>query len=302
VGEGRLGTARVAVLTIIDEEFDAVSEAVGLKCNIADSPYYCRDGSDVSVVLRRAPDRSQVPAMGVAREMLEDYQPEVLVLIGIAGGIAGRDDVRTGDVVVPSYLHYGEFRKLTAQGDLRRYVAFDQPSVSMRDSYVEPLRRTRWADGIPIGSPEQNDVPKVIVGSLVAGEKVYGDPTHHEQREIVRQFADAVAVDMESYGVARAVFESRRTVGYNPRLLIVRGISDLVAAAEQRPRLRFRFRRSVVVDNGGGMENNEQRQTWKPYAAAAAATFTAAVISRFIASPDPRAVVVPGEADGGEGS
>ena len=103
--------------------------------------------------------------------------------------------------------------------------------------------------------------------------------------EIVRQFADAVAVDMESYGVARAVFESRRTVGYNPRLLIVRGISDLVAAAEQRPRRRFGFQRSRVVNDGGKMENDEQRQTWKPYAAAAAATFAAAVISRFVASP-----------------
>lgn len=276
------------MLTIIDEEFDAVSVGAQLRCNVVDTPYYCREGTDISVVLRKAPDRSQVPAMGVAREMLEDYRPEVLALVGIAGGIAGREGVRTGDVVVPSYLHYGEFRKLTTSGDLRRYVAFDQPSVSVRDSYVEPIRRTSWADNIPVRAPTEIDRPKVIVGSLVAGEKVYGDPTHHEQQQIIGQFGDAVAVDMESYGVARAVFESRRTVDYNPRLLVIRGISDLLLAEE------------AEENEGSQIENNEQRRIWKAYAAAAAATFAAAVISRFVASPDPRAGDPPDQSEGGE--
>jgi len=288
MGAGRLGTARVAVLTIIDEEFDAVRTSAALGCNVPDSPYYCCDGTNVSVVLRKAPDRSQVPAMGVARDILEDYQPEVLLLVGIAGGIAGREGVRTGDVVVPSYLHYGEFRKLTSSGDLRRYVAFDQPSLSVRDSYVEPIRGTGWAETIPVPAPEPTEGPKVIIGSLVAGEKLYGDPKHHEQQQIVGQFGDAIAVDMESYGVARAVFESRRTVGYNPRLLVIRGISDLVVAAEPGEEGRPE------------MENNEERQTWKAYAAAAAATFAAAVISRFVASPNPRAVDPSQQAKGGE--
>lgn len=276
------------MLTIIDEEFDAVSSCAALECNVPDSPYYCRDGTDVSVVLRKASDRSQVPAMGVAGDMLEEYQPEILVLVGIAGGIAGREDVKTGDVVVPSYLHYGEFRKLTSSGDLRRYVAFDQPSVSVRESYVEPIRGTGWAEKIPLSAPEQTQGPKVIIGSLVSGEKVYGDPTHHEQQQIVGQFGDAVAVDMESYGVARAVFESRRSVNYNPRLVVIRGVSDLVVAAGP--------------GEGGRSEteNNTERQTWKAYAAAAAATFAAAVISRFVASPDQRAVDPSRQTKGGE--
>lgn len=88
--------------------------------------------------------------------------------------------------------------------------------------------------------------------------------------------------------MARAVFESRRTVDYNPRLLVIRGISDLLLAEE------------AAEAEGSQIENNEQRRIWKVFAAAAAATFAAAVISRFVASPDPRAGDPPDQSEGGE--
>src|SRR5262249_52807023 len=257
VETGRLGTARVAVLTIIDEEFEAVSEAMKLD-HYVDDGYYAAGPDVLDVVLRQSPDRSNVPATGVARSMLEDYRPEVLIVVGIAGGIADieggrispREGVAPGDVVIPNYLHYGEFRKLTSKRDLQRYVAFDQPAVSLLETCVHATRRRGlWRDKIPIQAPERSEPPKVIVRSLVAGEKVLGDPSHHEQRQVVGFYSDAVAVDMESYGVARAVFEYRRTVGYNPRLLIIRGISDMVTAIES----------DVEVQEQAEVENNAQR-------------------------------------------
>jgi nucleoside phosphorylase len=277
---GRRGSARVAVLTIIKDEFAAVSKSLGLTHNLDDSPYYCADKDTSDVVLRQAPDRSQAPAMSVARQMLEHFRPEVLILVGIAGGIEGRDEVALGDVVVPNYIHYGEFRKLTEQGDLRRHIAFDQPAVSLRERYVHPASLGEWHSEIPVTAPEDNGTPKVIEGSLVSGEKVYGDPSHYEQRALVAQYSDAVAVDMESYGVGRAVYESRDDVGYNPRLLVVRGISDLVKAADD---IAERDAASVHAD-----DNNRQRAVWKEFAAASAAAFASQVITRFMRTPDPR--------------
>jgi nucleoside phosphorylase len=271
------------VLTIIDEEFDAVSSELKLTVHIPGSAYYCAEGGEADVVLRQAHDRSQVPAMGVAREVLEDYRPEVLIVVGIAGGIAGRDGVALGDVVAPKYVHYGEVRKLTSEGDDPRPIAFDQPSRSVHDCCVHPARRGNWHGRIPKSPPESCDLPKVISGSLVSAEKIFGDPTHHEQRELVRRYTDAAAVDMESYGVGRAVFDARDAVDYNPRLLVIRGISDLVTVADATAP-------DGVPDLQAEVENNDQRAKWKFYAAATAASFTAEVIEQFLASPDPRAL------------
>lgn len=284
---GRLGTARVGVLTIIDEEFEEVCSALGASEHVADSAYYADDEGRFDVVVRQAADRSNVPAMGATLQMIEEFRPEVISLVGIAGGIAGRENVALGDVVVGSYLHYAEFLKRAEAGDLARYFAYDQPTVSLRDSYVDPLRReATWQVRIPNGLRPAPGVPKVVIGSIVAGEKVLGNPKHEEQRAVVEErFSDAVAVDMESVGVARAVHEARRAVDYNPRLVIVRGVSDLVRTGE------------LEDEEAAAEENARERATWKRYAASAAAAFAGAFCDRIRRSHDVRERV-RGEAEG----
>jgi len=118
--------------------------------------------------------------------------------------------------------------------------------------------------------------PKVIVGSLVAGEKILGDPASEWQRQVIEEFSDAVAIDMESVGVARAVHEARTAVDYNPRFLVVRGISDLVRVATE------------PLPEGSTRDNVEERARWKPYAACVAAVFTRAVARLFLVTADRR--------------
>lgn len=120
---GRLGTARIAVLTILDEEFESVRTAFEATTHIPDSPYYTPDSERLDVVVRQIPDRANVPATSCASRMVEDFRPELVTVVGIGGGIEGRDNVAPGDVVVPSYLHYAEFRKLGRLGQLRRVTS-----------------------------------------------------------------------------------------------------------------------------------------------------------------------------------
>jgi len=222
--------------------------------------------------------------MGMAQEVLEDFRPEVVALVGIAGGLEGRDGVHLGDVVIPSYVHYVEFRKLTGAGDLRRYVAFDQPSKSILECFAHPACRDAWHTGVTVSRPDGSTgtSPQALYGgSLATGEKIYGDPSHEEQQLLLTSLPDAIAVDMESYGVARAVFESRNNVNYNPRLVVVRGISDLVH--------RDSVSGSSTEQPEPAVENSEERRQWRPYAAATAAAFTAALIARLERSSNPRA-------------
>jgi nucleoside phosphorylase len=299
VGGGRYGTARVGILTIVDAEFDAVRTILGgaqQVLEIENTSYYSPTvGStgDPEVVLAQA-DRSHLPAMGAGRNLLEDFRPEVVLVCGIAGGIAGRDGIDLGHVVVADYLHYAEFRKLSAGSDLPRHYAYDQPSASVVSGHCRPhCRDLDLEAATPLGAPGrgENQVwpPYVHYGPIISSEKLLGDPSHPAQQDAAARFDNALAVDMESVGIARAVHEERNDVTYNPRLAVIRGISDIVHSAP----LSAGTTGSDSANDAGSQaqENHDQRTEWRPYAAAAAAVVACGLAGRLGRQPDPRADV-----------
>ena len=181
-------------------------------------------------------DRSNVPAGETARDMLEHFRPELLIVCGVAGGIAGRDTalgpISPGHVVVADTLHYTAFRKFTSTGDVRRHFAHDPPSMGLVNRHARALARDIDM-GNTIGHPFAGEPvpaghawpPRIHVGPMIVGESVMGNPHHPEQRLAAGLIDNALAVDMESIGVARAVHRMREAVDYNPRLLVVRGVS-----------------------------------------------------------------------------
>jgi nucleoside phosphorylase len=267
---GRLGHARVAVLSVIREETVEVRAAFGLTERVPTWPYFVPPGVDPARpdVINREVGRANIRCYERSRDMIEHWQPEVLLLCGIAGGIDGRDDIAVGDVVIPEYVHYCSFAKLSEDGQQRRYLPYDHPSVQLHPRYAEPLGGDdSWITDALRARLPADVVPKVLTGSLVAGDKIYGAPNSEEQAKIVKEFDEAVAIDMESVGLCRAAAAARTNPQYNPRLLIVRSISDLI----------------------GAPANNEMRTKWKPLTAAVAATFAHQVVSDFLsAEPDPR--------------
>lgn len=292
VQRGRHGKSVVGVLTVIQEEFDAAKAALGANTRFKKTRYWHGDGGTDRFVLAKMPDRSNVPAAEAARDMFEYWRPDVLVLVGISGGLSS-GDAGLGDVVVPDYLHYGEFRKLTDASDDLRFAAYDHPNVGLRSDIVEQVAELGdWVERITGDRPaladderygSDPDRLKVEVGSLVAGEKIMGDPDHPEQQRMFVSFEHAIAVDMESWGVGRTVQHARTQADYNPRLVIIRGISDIV----ERPKKSDEQKGdgaadSNVVVHANGLAtvniNNEQRKRWKNYAAATAAAFAARVV------------------------
>jgi nucleoside phosphorylase len=276
---GRFGKTTVAVLTVIQEEFDAVLGAFGAECRHPGTNYwYGQRGAEHFVVGKMA-DRGNGPAAEATRDAIELWRPDIVLLVGIAGALES-SDAWLGDVVIPDYLHYGEFRKLTAGVDDLRYSAYDHPTVSLRSSTLEGVgqegawqsrvERTRpQGDEIRPGSDRDDVAPRYLVGALVAGEKVMGDPDHPEQEHLFTTFENATAVDMESFGVGRAIHAARSEPGYNPRLGVVRGISDMVHRAPRDGDESKVTRVSV---------NNDQRRRWKTYAAATAAAFAVTAV------------------------
>jgi nucleoside phosphorylase len=279
---GRLGKTIVGVVTVIDEEFSSARRALEANTRHPKSRYFHgADGPD-RFVLAQLADRGNVAASEGIAKLIEHWRPAVVLVSGIAGGIESEDGPRLGDLVVPDYIHYADFRKITETGDRLRYAAYDQPTVSIRDEHVAGLIvEERWRTRIEQTRPEVEAEteggaapPSVHVGAVVATEKILGDPDHPEQERIFVTFDHAVAVDMESYGVARAVHGARTDVDYNPRLCIARGISDIVrrhAGEEEEGRA-----------GGPGVKvqiNTTERSLWKAYAADVAAAFAAEFVA-----------------------
>jgi nucleoside phosphorylase len=293
---GRFGKATVGVLTVIQEELEAAKAALGAMTRYDQSRYWYRDDPH-QFVLAKMPDRGNVAASEATRHIFEYWRPDVIVLVGIAGGLSA-EDAGLGDVVIPDYIHYGDFRKISAGRDVLRFAAYDQPTVTLRQDTLESLAEEgHWRDAISEYRPERQEgdpepgedaTPRFAVGGLVAGEKILGDPDHPEQERVFVTFEHALALDMESFGVARAVHDERRYADYNPRLSIIRGISDIVVRSDiaAPPRGGDDHIENTGVQPLGRLSeaeiNHAQRRRWKKYAAASAAALAALVVDELI--------------------
>lgn len=293
---GRIGSCRIAILAITEGEFLSVKRIFNAQNSVIGTPYFVEaishDG-DYDIAVRRSSDRGNHAAGEAIGDFVEDLRPGFIFLLGTAGGHQGRDDVELGDVVVVDFVAYSELRKWSEGKDLQRYIAYDHPSLYVRENFAEPLRfDERWKQLIGTTRPVLG-TPKVIIGSLVAGEKLLGDAENEYQVKLLEEFDKAVAFDMESFGVAREVFKRRNSVHYNPQYCVVRGISDFVnkldadrgcpgfdwitAFLQKIKRLIGRDKRQVT-----SYTNQETREEWRDYAASAAAAFAKILTSNLL--------------------
>jgi nucleoside phosphorylase len=262
---GRLGRTRVAVITVIDEEFDEVRDVLGTHIALANSPYFVReapDSGDWDVVVSKCMDRSNVPSGEEVGHVIEDLRPQILLLVGIAGGMCDngnpRDNIHVGDVLIAESVAYVDFLKIDGGLMFWRHYAIDHPSLHLRRTISFSIQKTfRISDTITKRPPVQYD-SRIHIGQIVSTEKVMGGLNHPVQTELLRPFDKALAVDMESIGMARGVCASRTSFWYNPLYSVIRGISDLA----------------------GAEGNDEQRGHWKRYAAHAAAIVAREFINR----------------------
>ena len=260
---GRNGQALVALITIVDEEFAAVRAIEHFEEHAGGTPYLYReklsdDGFDV--ILAQSADRSSTPCAELVADLAERFRPEYIVLSGIAGGVGDRDGVSLGDVIVADHVENYEIRKFVKGRGMIRRVALDHPSKYLRETIAHRVRSNgQWKNRVNVERPATGE-PKVIIGDLIGGEKILGDGENEYQRRILEEFDKAIAVNMETHGLARGIYSARGTRYYNLNYLVVRGISDLV--------------------NDPG--NDDTRRQWRDYAASTAAAFSLAVVDQLV--------------------
>lgn len=254
------------MITVVDEAHelfcsaldDAKSvEADGWYWTVAELP--AADGGTHLVVEGQTPERSHLPAQAFATRMLHVWRPRCLVLADCGGGIWGegkrpRDDVALGDVVVSELLHYYELQKLVAGGTrVPRYIRWQSisPRLSTTARQLDELR-PNWRARCQVERP---GAAQLKLGELVCGDKLLADPAASEVSRIVTEYDKALAVDMETVGVAHAALEAADD-GLPLSFVALRGISDWM----------------------DGKDNQATRDDWKLAACDAAVAATLALI------------------------
>lgn len=254
--------ADFAIITVIPEESAAVLKVFPLKeLKGFDRLFYfgkitsSENDKEHAVLLARCLARGNNSANTLTAEVINLFKPTYVVVVGIAGGVSGRDDIRLGDVVVHDDLQYYELVKQSSGENLPRTMMVQSPSAALLYAAEKVRARGQWSANIKSIRPTEPDIaPKLLIGQILTGEKLMGDPNAKELRALLTTFDKALAVEMESGGVGRAIYENQANCPSG--FLVVRGISDFC--------------------NIEG--NQETRDAWKVYASESAATAASAII------------------------
>ena len=154
------------------------------------------------------------------QEAIAVFRPEILMFVGVAGGLK---DVSLGDVVVATKVYGYEY------GVARRDFE-TRPEVGRSDHLLIRLASFRanvneWNQRVKtLSSPHS----RVYVAPIAAGSAVVKSKQSAISQLLKKHYSDALAVEMEGSGFLRAAWRDSST-----RALVVRGISDLLGNKQQ---------------------------------------------------------------------
>jgi nucleoside phosphorylase len=169
------------------------------------------------IVVTRFLEPGNVNSAVETTELLTRWQPQHVLMVGIAGGFPHKG-VRKGDVLVANYVYYYEPGKVKPAGEKRRarQLSCDRILWAKAMNY----EATEWKSEIGILLPKGGEsyVPRALFGPIGCGELVIAD--QGRQKELIADCPQMLGVAMEAAGVAVAV--ANGDVGF----LEIQGVSD----------------------------------------------------------------------------
>ncbi len=224
----------VGVITVLSEETRAIKDRFkrmaayrehldeGGACYI--EAMFESDGGTCRLVLVQALDRGTRSAVQTFSNLVHRYEPGVIALVGIAGGIHA--DVALGDVVVGQEVIYYDRRKETPAGVQRR-----ASSQAISGPIRGALNRFFTDRGEPVhvnvSDPDgARRTFSLVRGPIGSGEAVVADENSDIAEYLRKVNYQTLAVETEGAGASWAFYEAgAKGIDYG-RWVVVRGISD----------------------------------------------------------------------------
>ena len=246
----------IVVLTALDLEYAAVRAhltGLGTYDDVNGTHYETgelRDGRCRLALAQAGP--GNLAAATLATRAVTRFRPKALVFVGVAGGLAR--DVALGDVVVATRVHDYQGGKATAGGFRARPRSWPLTHALEQDARAV-ARSGTWTALLP---GDTTIVPAVHLKPIVSGDVVLDSRDGLVASIIAQHYDDAVAIDMESAGIAEAAHHNDFH-----RVITVRAISDLA----------------------DGTKHSADAAGWQRRAVTHAAAFAIALAARIAAKP-----------------
>ncbi|NES21815.1 MAG: 5'-methylthioadenosine/S-adenosylhomocysteine nucleosidase, partial [Symploca sp. SIO3E6] len=212
---------RAVILTALSVEYLAVrnylielEEKVHSPGTIYEQGKFIPDGQKWEVIIAEVGAGNTVAATATERAIAY-FQPNILLFVGIAGGIK---DVAIGDVVVATDVYGYESGKVGEQFFPRPKAGKSAYRLLERAKFE--ARKEDWLKRL-YSTPLKK--PRVFVAPIVAGEKVVASRESAIFQLLRESYNDAIALEMEGFGFLSAAFAYD-----NVQAVVIRGISDLI--------------------------------------------------------------------------
>ena len=183
------------------------------------------NSSTINIVVNQAIEQGSRSAISSYNAISEEFNPQLIVLLGIGGSI--HKDANVCDVVIADSTYYYDKRAETDEGTKRR---------------IDPFKLNAWTKSLisefqhEVGQEEPlfNSAPdspfssfKLLIGPIGTGEAVVKFRESDVRKWLMSVNDKTLALETEAGGVTQQFYEdelsySRRAKG----ILIIRGISD----------------------------------------------------------------------------
>lgn len=261
-----MAKADVVVITALPEERDAVLSKLGpveqLPPEARDpNVYYVADVTVPSasprqpgynVILTSLTGMGRVQAALATNDAIRRWQPEYVILVGIAGGFRGvRPELELGDVLVADEIIDYELQKIRPEGP---EIRDKRPPLSIRLLTAAQNFLGDWTSAVTQSRPVPGR-PKSLFGPIATGDKVVNDLA--TIRKLLERFPKLMGVEMEAGGAGSAALRAETN------FFMVRGVSDFA----------------------DGTKNSSTITNWRNYACDVAAAYALSLLRSGLLPP-----------------
>ncbi|MDM8560857.1 hypothetical protein [Candidatus Parabeggiatoa sp. HSG14] len=222
-------SADIVIITALDKERDAVlryldaPEKVHTTNRIIYKSNLRHDNAESAyqVVLLCQGKMGNVAAGIATTQAIDVWNPSLIILVGITGGVENGDERYLGDLIAAEQIVGYESGKLTNTGVERRYDV-----LRSTHAFVEAVRNfpdEKWVLASTIPRPDGKEgrvIPKIHWGIVASGEKVIADTK--TVSELQNHWTKLAGIEMEGYGTALAAYTAESC----PDFFMVKGICD----------------------------------------------------------------------------